>query len=109
MVPVKVGLADRTTFPVPVEAMKLTVEGSVVPVFRKNPVVGAPGRVIINGVVTLVGAMNPTLEVGAAVAVPWPKDANPPTDPPTPVDKDPGVEILPLESMVAVAAGVWTV
>lgn len=105
----KVGEVASTTLPEPVDATKLIVLGSVVPVFSMNPVVGAAGSVIMNLVVTLVGAMNPTLEVGAVVAVPCAPAQNPPTPEPTPVVMDPGVEKLPLESSVVVAEGVWTV
>ena len=105
-VSVTVGSVARTTFPLPVDATKLRVEGSEVPVFNTNPVVGATGSVIMKGVVTDVGAMNPTLLVGAVVAVPCPAAHAPPTLPPAPVVILPGVEILPLESIVAVAAAV---
>ncbi len=78
----------------------------MVPVFSMKPVAGAAGNVIMNLVVTDVGAWNPTLEVGAAVAVPCPNPMLPPTLPPTPVDTLPGVEMLPLASRVVVAEGV---
>ena len=50
-----------------------------------------------------------TLVVPAEGAVPCVSSRVPATLPPTPVERDPGVEILPLESIVAVAAGVWRV
>ena len=42
----KVGEVARTTLPVPVEATKLIVLGSEVPVFKRNPVAGAAGSVM---------------------------------------------------------------
>ena len=62
----------KQTLPLPLPATKLIILGSVVPVLSINPVAGAAGRVIMNLVVTEVGAWNPTLEVGAVVAVPCP-------------------------------------
>jgi hypothetical protein len=99
----------RTTFPVPEDPTKLIVEGSVVPVFNKNPVAGAAGSVIMNGVVTDVGAIIPTSPVTAAVAVPECRATDPPTLPPAPTASVPGVEKFPLLSRVVVTDGVWRV
>ncbi len=96
----------RQTFPVPLPATKVTVDGSVVPVFKKNPVVGAAGSVIMYFVVTETGAWKPTALVGAVVEDPSTIAMEPFTPPPLPVLIEPGVIIFPLESIVAVVAAV---
>ena len=51
-----VGEVALTTFPVPVDATNVIVAGSLTPVDNINPVAGAIGKVIMNGVLIEVGA-----------------------------------------------------
>jgi hypothetical protein len=94
---------------------KLITPGCAVPVCSMSPVVGALGKRIRNGVVAVFAPCQP-YPVVPVVSVPAPS-ADAPAVPPVivggvPPDEKlaavtvPGVLIFPLESMVAVAAGV---